>query len=129
MENFYASVELLGDLLDKGTYCVGTARSNREYFTIDLIQGNNTSIGSFWFVTETRCEATTTTTMQENESAAVSSTISPVTAPLKLVSNPPTAESCEATAEVSGNQDDQGKCDDKIVALWWTTATYFKTWT
>jgi len=65
--------------------------------------------------------------MQEEESAAVFSTASPVTAPLELVSNPPAAESCEATAEASADQDSsqgnnvqgQGKCDDKIVALWW----------
>ena len=126
VDNFYTSVELLGDLLDKGTYCVGTARSNRKHFPIDIIPDNSTSIGTFRFAVGTRCEAATTT-MEANESAVVSSTVCPVTAPLELVSDPLAAESREATAEVSANQDGsqgnnvqgQGKCDDKIVALWW----------
>jgi len=61
--------------------------------------------------------------MEENESAAVPSTVISVTASLELVSNPPGIES---TVEGSANQDGsqgnvqgQDKCDDKIIALWW----------
>jgi len=123
VDNFYTSVELLRDLMDKDTYCVGTARSNRKYFPIDLIPENSTSIGSFRFAIGTRCEATTTATMEENESAAVSSTVVSVTASLEPVSNPPGVESnVEGSANQDGSQGNvQGhdKCDDKIIALWW----------
>ena len=103
VDNFYTSVELLGNLLDKGTYCVGTARSNRKHFPIDIVPDSSASIGSFRFAVGTRCgaaaTATTTAAMVETESDAVSSTVCHVTAPVELFSDPP--------------------ADDKIVALWW----------
>ena len=85
IDNFYTSVELLGDLLDKGTYCVGTARSHRKHFLIDIVpDSSSASIGSFWFAVGSRCgataSATTTAAMEETESDAVSSTVCPVTA-------------------------------------------------
>ena len=32
IDNFYTGVQLLIDFVAKGTYCAGTARSNRKFF-------------------------------------------------------------------------------------------------
>ena len=54
IDNYYTSVKLLIDLLAKGTYCAGTARSNRKYFPTEIIPSKGTEStdiqpGSFRF--------------------------------------------------------------------------------
>ena len=87
IDNFYTSVELLGDLLDKGTYCVGTARSNRKHFPLDIVPDSSASIGSFRFAVGTCCGAAATArTTAAMAETAVSSTVCLVTAPVELFS-------------------------------------------
>ena len=51
IDNFYTSVKLLIDLFAKGTYCTGTARSNRKYFPAEIIPAKGTQVepGNFRF--------------------------------------------------------------------------------
>ena len=44
IDNFYTRVKLLADLLDKGTYCTGTARPNREYFPEKILPAANDEV-------------------------------------------------------------------------------------
>ena len=47
IDNFYTSVKLLVDLLDKGTYCTGTARPNRKYFPVEILPAARGGIWKF----------------------------------------------------------------------------------
>ena len=51
IDNFYTTVKLLIDLFAKGTYCTGTARSNRKYFPAEIIPAKGTQVepGNFCF--------------------------------------------------------------------------------
>ena len=51
IDNFYTTVKLLIDLLAKGAYCTGTARSNRKYFPMEIIPAKGTQVepGNFCF--------------------------------------------------------------------------------
>jgi len=122
VDNFYTSVELLGDLLDKGTYCVGTARTNRKHFPIDIIpaKDNETSPGNFRFATGTRCSksteaTTTTTTVMKADLLSVSCSAVSSTATVPLEPSPPEV----STTESQGVHCAAGQSDDKIIALWW----------
>jgi len=55
IDNFYTSVKLLADLLDKSTYCTGTARSNRKYFLEEILPAANDEVvpGNFRFAVGT----------------------------------------------------------------------------
>ena len=57
IDNFYTSIELLGDLFDKRTYCVGMACTNRKHFPIDATpaKDNATSPENFRIVIGTLC--------------------------------------------------------------------------
>lgn len=53
IDNFYTGVQLLIDLVAKGTYCAGTARSNRKFFPAEIIpakeKGTQVEPGNFCF--------------------------------------------------------------------------------
>ena len=52
IDNFYTSPQLLLDLLDKGIYCTGTARTNRKGFPASLIQSTQSmNPGTYRFAT------------------------------------------------------------------------------
>jgi len=52
VDNFYSSVTLFVDLLAKGTFCTGTARTNRKYFPLEIIPEGELEIGSYRFLLE-----------------------------------------------------------------------------
>ena len=50
VDNFYTSPQLLNDLLVAGTYCTGTARSNRKDFPKEIVPTkSNLPSGTFRF--------------------------------------------------------------------------------
>lgn len=51
IDNFYTSPALLLELLDKGTYCTGTVRTNRRNFPDALRPSKKHQMGSFRFAT------------------------------------------------------------------------------
>lgn len=51
IENFYTGPRLLLDLLELGTYCVGTVRTNRKGFPKALVQRDTHASGWFRFAT------------------------------------------------------------------------------
>ena len=55
IDNLYTSVKLLVDLLDKGTYCTGTARPNRKYFPAEILPAAKDEMvpGNFCFAVGT----------------------------------------------------------------------------
>ena len=133
---FYTSVRLLGDLLNKGTNCVGTTRSNRKHFPSDLIPTKDydkATPGNFRFAIGTCVRSSGTTIVMEADELSVgyAATICPVEAPPKVSVNVTTgSQAFEATVGQGDDQgDSQGKIsacqssgqgkDDKIIALWW----------
>ena len=51
VDNYYTSPQLLLDLLARSTYCVGTIKTNRRDFPVQLIPNETMDPGSFQFAT------------------------------------------------------------------------------
>ena len=51
VDNFYTSPQLLLDLLARSTYCVGTVKTNRKDFPVQLILEETMDPGCFRFAT------------------------------------------------------------------------------
>ena len=51
VDNYYTSPQLLLDLLAHGTYCIGTVKTKRKYFPVQLIPSKTMNPGTFRFAT------------------------------------------------------------------------------
>ena len=97
-----------------GTYCVGTARTNRKHFPVDVILAKDeaTSPGNFRFAINTRCTKSTEATTTVSSSVVSSTATVPLEPNSPEVSNKETTESQDIHCAV-------GQSNDKIIALWW----------
>ena len=101
IDNFYTSVKLLIDLLAKGTYCAGTARSNRKYFPTEIMPSKGTEVqpGSFRFAIGKEKDSG----LQDTEGNTSTSGKD---------------KHCSDQDDTSGNSNDHFS-GGKVVAVWW----------